>query len=103
MRTRLANELPFYSILFPIYRNGGYAVQMFWTISGFIFFWRYAGRINDKTMKHYEYFILRFSRLYPLHIVTLVAVAALQLAYFRLHDDVFYLRTLMTSHTLLHI
>jgi peptidoglycan/LPS O-acetylase OafA/YrhL len=73
---------PFYALLEPFYRYGFYGVEVFWCISGFIFFWKYAAPLSRSTLSGGRFFVLRFSRLYPLHFVTLLLVAALQLLYF---------------------
>jgi peptidoglycan/LPS O-acetylase OafA/YrhL len=64
-------QLPFYDWLKPVYLNGGLGVQIFWGISGFIFFWKYAKVIEQKALNAKHFFVLRFSRLYPLHLLTL--------------------------------
>ena len=73
-----ANPLPLNFLLAPIYRFGAYGVEIFWCISGFIFYWKYAAIIAARAITPMRFFWLRFSRLYPLHFVTLMAVAALQ-------------------------
>ncbi|PTE00026.1 acyltransferase family protein [Pandoraea apista] len=74
---------PLYALLHPFYDYGWLGVNVFWTISGFIFFNRYLTKIATRRVSGGLFFLNRFSRLYPLHIVTLVAVAALQLYYVR--------------------
>lgn len=74
---------PFYPLLKFLYINGFYGVEVFWCISGFIFYWKYASAISERRVGGYSFFALRFSRLYPLHIATLLLVAFLQFAYFR--------------------
>ena len=69
---------PLAVILWPIYQYGSFGVHMFWAISGFIFYWKYADAIAARTIAAKRFFWLRFSRLYPLHFVTLLIVAALQ-------------------------
>ena len=69
---------PFYALLWPFYDHGYYGVQVFWGISGFIFFRKYGAAIHSRLVTAGEFFWLRFSRLYPLHIATLAAVVALQ-------------------------
>lgn len=66
------------AIVMLIYEHGANAVQMFWTISGFVFVHIYAGRRQTLTAK--AYFVNRFARLYPLHFLTLIVVAMLQAA-----------------------
>ena len=67
---------PFYSLLEIIYTKGDYAVQIFWGISGFIFSLVYLEQRKNTTSK--EFFINRFSRLYPLHFLTLIYVSLIQ-------------------------
>ncbi len=63
------------------YEQGGKAVSLFFVISGFVFYWLYAGRVSSARIGPREFALLRFSRLYPLHLVTLLFVAALQPLY----------------------
>ncbi len=76
------SEQPFYRLLKLFYDDGFYGVQIFWCISGFIFFWKYGSQIARQRLDGYRYFILRLSRLYPLHLLTLLFVAAMQMSYF---------------------
>ena len=72
---------PLYHFLSPFYNYGYLGVSVFWCISGFIFFWKYRETISSKTITYKKFFVLRFSRLYPLHFVTLMLVAFLQAVY----------------------
>jgi len=67
------------------YNQGGLAVPIFWAISGFIFFWKYSQSIYSRKTNFASFFMLRFSRLYPLHFATLLLVAFLQAFYYRSH------------------
>ena len=69
---------PLYGALSLFYEYGQFGVQLFWGISGFIFFWKYGAAIAGRLVSGSRFFWLRFSRLYPLHLVTLLLVAALQ-------------------------
>ena len=69
--------LPFNSVMNVFYKYGSYGVQMFWCISGFIISYVYLSKKYRITSK--EFFINRFSRLYPLHFITLVLVLFIQL------------------------
>ena len=69
--------LPFNSIVNVFYKYGFYGVQMFWCISGFIISYVYLNKKYKVTSK--EFFINRFSRLYPLHFITLILVLFIQL------------------------
>jgi peptidoglycan/LPS O-acetylase OafA/YrhL len=96
--------LPLYSAIKPVYTHGGLAVQMFWTISGFIFFYKYAQRIHDRDVRWFQFFIFRFSRLYPLHFVTLLAVAGLQAAaYYAMHKEYFVTGNNDITHFILNL
>jgi len=72
---------PFYPALKLAYEYGFSAVNMFFVISGFIFFHLYHDRIVTRSIRSVEFGLLRFSRLYPLHLATLLAVAGLQLVF----------------------
>jgi peptidoglycan/LPS O-acetylase OafA/YrhL len=72
---------PFYNYASFIYDNGGLAVKVFWELSGFIFFWKYSEAIFWTKVSLYAFFILRLSRLYPLHFITLIFVAVAQWRY----------------------
>jgi peptidoglycan/LPS O-acetylase OafA/YrhL len=99
---------PFYAQLRPFYEYGWYGVQVFWSISGFIFFWRYRDSVARRSIDGRTFFVLRFSRLYPLHLVTLVAAALPQWACFAQlqhyfvypHNDGYHflLQLFMASH-----
>ncbi len=89
----LATErLPFFGALQPFYDFGAFGVWIFWCISGFIFFWKYRDSIAERSVGGWKFFVLRFSRLYPLHLVMLLLVALLQPVYFGLHGCFFVYR-----------
>lgn len=69
---------PLYKLFAPFFDYGLFGVQLFWGISGFIFFWKYGAAIADRAVSGGKFFLLRFSRLYPLHFATLLLVAVLQ-------------------------
>ncbi|GLH77414.1 acyltransferase [Bradyrhizobium sp. SSBR45G] len=83
------SELPFYRVLFPFYELGEYGVVIFWCISGFIFFWKYSALIPDGAVDSWTFFVNRLSRLYPLHLATLLLVAGLQAIYVAQHGFAF--------------
>lgn len=80
---------PLFGILSLFYVDGFYGVEVFWCISGFIFFWKYGRRLAEGAVSGYTFFVLRLSRLYPLHFATLLIVAALQWVYFRANGAYF--------------
>tara|TARA_Y100000590_G_C15677562_1_gene998600 strand:- start:617 stop:1672 length:1056 start_codon:yes stop_codon:yes gene_type:complete len=67
-----AQKQPFYSIIFFIYEYGWMAVQFFFILSGFIFYILYSERVKKNEITKLTFFKLRFSRLYPLHFITLL-------------------------------
>jgi peptidoglycan/LPS O-acetylase OafA/YrhL len=74
-------QQPFYGLLYFFYNYGGAGVQVFWTISGYIFAFNYAEKIGKRTVSPKKFVVSRFSRLYPLHLLTLFLVALLQIVY----------------------
>jgi peptidoglycan/LPS O-acetylase OafA/YrhL len=81
--------LPFHRVFFLFYSVGWIAVDLFFSLSGFIFFWLYAEAISAGRISAWDFFVLRFSRLYPLHLVSLLAVAAGQLVFLRMTHGFF--------------
>ena len=74
-------DMPWAVPLSLFYTYGSYGVQIFWCISGFIFYWKYADALAARKVEAKRFFWLRFSRLYPLHLVTLLFVAGVQPLY----------------------
>lgn len=70
---------PAHQALWPAYQYGFYAVQVFWLISGFVFAHVYYGHPAGAR----SFFVNRLARLYPLHLLTLLVVAVLQLVALR--------------------
>lgn len=83
------SQQPFYSILYPFYNNGVVAVDMFFLISGFVFFFLYFKSVRDRHLSAGSFFVLRFSRLYPLQLITLFIVLFLQ-TYFYRHNAYYF-------------
>jgi peptidoglycan/LPS O-acetylase OafA/YrhL len=74
---------PGYAWLKPFYLYGYLSVQAFWGISGYIFFWKYAQAISQGGVLFSRFVWLRLSRLYPLHLITLLLVAGMSWWYER--------------------
>jgi peptidoglycan/LPS O-acetylase OafA/YrhL len=72
---------PLFGTFALFYGAGWMAVDLFFALSGFVFFWLYAQAITERRISARDFFVLRFSRLYPLHLVTLLAVAVGQGVY----------------------
>jgi peptidoglycan/LPS O-acetylase OafA/YrhL len=66
---------PLWNLLGPLYINGQFAVQIFWCISGLILAHAYIKQARTGLA---VFSLARFSRLYPLHLLTLLVVAAIQ-------------------------
>ena len=96
-------ELPFSNFLSVFYEIGGAGVLIFWCISGFIFFYNYEDIISLKKISLKTFFINRFSRLYPLHLITLLIVLILQIVYQNLNDTYFVYENNDIYHLFLQI
>jgi peptidoglycan/LPS O-acetylase OafA/YrhL len=96
-------DQPFYPIFFVFYQGGAFAVNLFFSLSGFIFFWLYAQAIREGSMSAGRFFLLRFSRLYPLHWVTLAVVVLGQAALFRIQGHFFVYQHNDAYHFLLNL
>ena len=83
------SAFPLYAVLWPLYDYGQYGVQVFWGISGYIFFWKYGSAIHARAVSARDFFWLRFSRLYPLHFATLFGIIGLQALYRQLEGHNF--------------
>lgn len=71
-------RLPFSRFLSPLYSHGWLAVDLFFMLSGFIFYYLYSQRVADENYSARHFALLRLSRLYPLHLATLLFVAVVQ-------------------------
>ena len=67
---------PLFNSLAFFYEHGSLGVQIFFTISGFVFSYIYFQRTNESLLK--EFVVNRFARLYPLHFLTLIIVLLTQ-------------------------
>ena len=80
---------PFYSFLGIFYEHGSVGVNIFWCISGFVFFFNYLEKIQSRKVTFLNFSISRLSRLYPLHFVTLIIVLFLQLYFEKINGFAF--------------
>lgn len=94
---------PFYNSLTILYKHGDAAVELFFCISGFIFYWLYSELIYKKIITAKEFIINRISRLYPLYILTFILVFALQVIYRDSHDSYFVYQQNDLYHAILNI
>lgn len=82
---------------------GGLAVQLFFSISGFVFFWLFAERVAAGSVSVRSFAVDRFCRLYPLHLLTLIGVAVLQGLYSTGHGSDFVYPFNDAYHALLNL
>lgn len=76
---------PLYHPLRWLFDYGHAAVQYFWAVSGFVFAHVYLA--DPKAMG--RFWLARFARLWPLHLLTLVLVAVLQATYSGINGTAF--------------
>jgi peptidoglycan/LPS O-acetylase OafA/YrhL len=82
-------RMPLYALLAPVYVYGQFFVELFFSISGYVFFWLYAEAVSERRVGLRSFFIARFSRLYPLFFLTFVAVALIQWAFVALYGQAY--------------
>jgi peptidoglycan/LPS O-acetylase OafA/YrhL len=80
---------PFHPALWLFYQQGFRAVDLFFLLSGFIFFWLYRDKLASRFLSVTDFAFLRFSRLYPLHIITFLLAVSLQMIFIRLMGQPF--------------
>jgi peptidoglycan/LPS O-acetylase OafA/YrhL len=68
-------DKPFYTLGYWAYNYGWIMVDLFFILSGFVFYYVYGDKIKENKIGIKDFTILRFSRLYPLHFLTLCIVA----------------------------
>lgn len=94
---------PFYWLLKPLYVQGWAAVDLFFVLSGFVFFWLYRDAIRNRAMGPWRFAVLRVSRLYPLHFAMLIMVTVLQIFFFRAHGEFFIYTQNDVPHFVAHL
>lgn len=94
---------PLFPLLKPLYVQGWAAVDLFFVLSGFVFFWLYSESIGQRRESARSFALMRFSRLYPLQVLTLLLVAALQSVYFSRVDSFFIYQDNDWRHFILHL
>ncbi len=83
------DHLPFHTILEPVYVYGQFFVELFFSISGYVFFWLYAEALSERRLGLRSFFIARFARLYPLYFLTFIAVALFQWIFHTLYGSTY--------------
>jgi peptidoglycan/LPS O-acetylase OafA/YrhL len=96
-------QQPFYNLFALFYRHGGDAVALFFSLSGFIFFWLFSRAVASRELGGRQFLRERFSRLYPLHLATFGLVAVLQWVYTRYNGNSFVYPLNDAYHALLNL
>lgn len=94
---------PLFDYFSLFYLYGIQAVPLFFALSGVIFFWKSELTLANGSKTIRSFAIDRFSRLYPLHIVTFLVVVMLQFAYFRVNGTYFVYPENDGYHALLNL
>lgn len=97
------NGYPFSHKAYWFYNYGFSLVDFFFVISGFVFCYVYKEKITKRLIDFKEYSILRFSRLYPLHLLTLILVAMVQYVRYCMGEDFFVYQLNDTYHFILNL
>jgi peptidoglycan/LPS O-acetylase OafA/YrhL len=96
-------RLPFSEWAFVLYTRGWLAVDLFFSLSGFVFYWLYSKRVSEGAISPGKFALLRFSRLYPLHFATLLIVAVSQFWLFNASGNYFVYPNNDTYHFFLNL
>ena len=96
-------HLPLYPYLSMLYNLAPFAVDLFFLLSGFIFFWFYGEKIANRKTSFNNFLSYRFTRLYPVHFITLMALVVLQPIMFTLNVHPFIIQNNDTYHFILHL
>lgn len=94
--------LPLYPYLSILYQHAPFAVDLFFLLSGFIFFWFYADKIATRKTSFHHFMSYRLTRLYPVHIITLLSLVLLQSVMFQLNNHTFIIQHNDTYHFILN-
>jgi len=78
----LAENNTYQNFLGLIYSHGSIAISIFFVISGVVFSNIYLEEKDSSSFKNF--FVKRFARLYPLHILTLVLIIIIQFFFFKI-------------------
>lgn len=90
---------PLYHPLRWLFDYGHVAVQYFWAVSGFVFAHVYLADAQARG----RFWLARFARLWPLHLLTLVLVAVLQATYTGINGTAFIYHQQDLKHFLLSL
>jgi len=95
--------LPLFPYLSIFYNHAFYAVDLFFLLSGFIFFWFYAAKIADGRTSFSHFMCYRLTRLYPVHFITLLSLIVLQYVMVSMNGHTFIIQNNDIYHFLLNL
>jgi len=95
--------LPWYHWLSLVYNHAMVVVDLFFLLSGFIFFWLYAERVSSGKVGFGKFMWFRLTRLYPIHFVSLLLVVLLQFLMLRNAGHYFIIQYNDAYHFLLNL
>lgn len=95
--------LPLFPYLSIFYHHAFFAVDLFFLLSGFIFFWFYADKIADRKTPFGNFMCYRLTRLYPVHFITLLSLIILQYIMISMNGHTFIIQNNDTYHFLLNL
>lgn len=95
--------LPLFPYLSIFYHHAFFAVDLFFLLSGFIFFWFYADKISDRKTPFGNFMCYRLTRLYPVHFITLLSLIILQYIMTSMNGHTFIIQNNDTYHFLLNL
>lgn len=99
----LRAQQPGYAFLGFFYLHGAVAVQLFFCLSGFIFFWKYGEAVAKRQLLFARFAWWRLARLYPLHLLTLLVVAVGQWTFYSSTDHYFVYQANDVYHFVLNL
>lgn len=105
LQTKPVEELglPLFPYLSIFYHHAFFAVDLFFLLSGFIFFWFYADKIADRKTPFGNFMCYRLTRLYPVHFITLLSLIILQYIMISMNGHTFIIQNNDTYHFLLNL
>ncbi|MBW8683721.1 acyltransferase family protein [Chitinophaga rhizophila] len=105
LQTKPLEELgvPLYPYLSIFYHHAFFAVDLFFLLSGFIFFWFYADKIADRKTPFGNFMCYRITRLYPVHLITLISLVFIQYVMRSMNGHTFIIQNNDTYHFILNL
>jgi peptidoglycan/LPS O-acetylase OafA/YrhL len=86
-----------------LYTYSQFFVDLFFVLSGFVLTFRYLEPLSKQRIDAREFFFLRFSRLYPLHLLTLLVCAGVEWSLMAQHQPTVIYAQDDLYHFLLHL